>query len=162
MLGERPNQLDRRRDEVTVTAAELLSVDKTPGQVTEAGVRANVAVALRYIDAWLGGAGAVALWNLMEDAATAEIARCQLWQWLHHGTPLAGGGAVTEELVRSMLAEELATVTEGRADAERERAEQAARIVEETALGEDLPSFFTTSAYARHLGPARALALAAG
>ncbi|MBQ1023591.1 malate synthase A [Micromonospora sp. C95] len=161
VLGERPNQLDRRRDEVTVTAAELLSVDKTPGQVTEAGVRANVAVALRYIDAWLGGAGAVALWNLMEDAATAEIARCQVWQWLHHGTPLAGGGSVTEELVRSMLDQELAAVTEGRADAERERAEQAARIVEETALGEDLPAFFTTSAYARHLRPTREPALAA-
>ncbi|GIJ78659.1 malate synthase [Micromonospora phaseoli] len=161
VLGERPNQIDRRRDDVEVTAGDLLSVDKTPGQVSEAGVRANIAVALCYIDAWLGGAGAVALWNLMEDAATAEIARCQVWQWLHHRTPLAGGGCVTDELVRSMLAEELATLTEGRVDTERERAEQAARIVEETALGEDLPSFFTTGAYARHLGPAREPAMAA-
>ncbi|MER5457153.1 malate synthase A [Micromonospora sp. NPDC002389] len=156
VLGERPHQLDRQRDDVEVTAADLLAVDKTPGQVTEAGLRSNIAVALRYVDAWLGGAGAVALWNLMEDAATAEIARCQVWQWLHHGTPLAGGGSVTEERVRAILDEELATLVEGCGDAaERERAGHAARIVEETALGEDLPAFFTTGAYARHLSPAR-------
>ncbi|BCL18120.1 malate synthase A [Micromonospora sagamiensis] len=152
-LDDRPHQLDRLRDDVQVTAADLLAVDKTPGQVTAVGVRSNVAVALRYVDAWLGGTGAVALWNLMEDAATAEIARCQVWQWLHHGTPLADGGCVTEDLVRSILAEELAALTEGRDDTARERAEAAARIFEDTALGEDLPAFFTTDAYARHLGP---------
>jgi malate synthase len=153
VLGDRPNQRDRLRDDVQVTAADLLAVDKTPGQVTAAGLRSNVAVALHYVDAWLGGTGAVALWNLMEDAATAEIARCQVWQWLHHGTPLADGGCVTEELVRSVLAEELATLCEGRDDAGRDRAAAAARIFEDTALGEDLPAFFTTDAYARHLGP---------
>ena len=156
VLGDRPHQVDRLRDEVAVTATELLAVDKTPGQVTAAGVRANVAVALRYVDAWLGGAGAVALWNLMEDAATAEIARCQVWQWLHHGTPLADGGCVTEDLVRSLLAEELADLVDGRDGPDRDRAEAAVRIVEETALGEDLPAFFTTEAYARHLSPAGA------
>ncbi|WP_422733768.1 malate synthase A [Micromonospora sp. WMMD558] len=155
VLGDRPNQLDRLRDDVSVTAADLLAVDKTPGQVTAAGLRSNIAVALRYIDAWLGGTGAVALRNLMEDAATAEIARCQTWQWLHHGTPLADGGCVTDELVRSILAEELTALTTGREGAERDRAEQAARIVEDTAFGEDLPAFFTTGAYARHLGPNR-------
>ncbi|MFF0823845.1 malate synthase A [Micromonospora haikouensis] len=161
VLGERPHQLDRLRDDVSVAAADLLAVDKTPGQVTAAGVRANIAVALRYIDAWLGGAGAVALWNLMEDAATAEIARCQVWQWLHHGTPLADGGCVTDELVRSILAQELAELVTGRGAADRERAERAARIVEDTAFGEDLPAFFTTGAYARHLGPGRRLAVSA-
>ncbi|SCL26786.1 malate synthase [Micromonospora pallida] len=155
VLGDRPDQRDRLRDDVQVTAADLLAVDKTPGQVTAVGVRSNVAVALRYVDAWLGGTGAVALWNLMEDAATAEIARCQVWQWLHHGTPLADGGCVTEQLVRSILAEELAALCEGRDDAGRDRAEAAARIFEDTALGEDLPAFFTTEAYARHLGPSK-------
>jgi len=162
VLGERPNQLDRRRDEVSVTAADLLAVDKTPGQVTAAGLRSNIAVALRYVDAWLGGVGAVALWNLMEDAATAEIARCQVWQWVHHGTPLAGGGCVTDELARSILAEELAALVAGRVGGDRERAEQAARIVEDTALGEDLPAFFTIGAYARHLGPNRKPAVSVG
>ncbi|MFV2018469.1 malate synthase A [Micromonospora sp. LOL_023] len=154
VLGDRPHQVDRHRDDVAVTATDLLAVDKTPGQVSAAGVRSNVAVALRYVDAWLGGAGAVALWNLMEDAATAEIARCQVWQWLHHGMPLADGGCVTEDLVRSILAEELTDLVDGRDGADRDRAEAAARIVEETALGEDLPAFFTTDAYARHLSPA--------
>ncbi|MEO3781420.1 malate synthase A [Micromonospora sp. B11E3] len=155
VLGDRPNQLDRLRDDVSVTAADLLAVDKTPGQVTAEGLRFNIAVALHYIDAWLGGVGAVALWNMMEDAATAEIARCQVWQWLYHGTPLAGGGCVTEELVRSILAEELAALAAGREGHDRDRAERAAQIVEETAFGEDLPAFFTSGAYARHLGPDR-------
>lgn len=110
---------------------------------------------MRYLDAWLGGTGAVALSNLMEDAATAEIARCQVWQWRHHGTPLADGGCVTDDLVRSILAEELAALVSGRAGTDRDRAVRAARIVEDTALGEDLPAFFTTGAYARHLDPTR-------
>ncbi|MET7400645.1 malate synthase A [Dactylosporangium sp. NPDC005572] len=153
VLGDRPNQLDRLRDDVEVTPTDLLAVDKTPGQVTAAGLRANVGVALRYIDAWLGGTGAVALSNLMEDAATAEIARCQVWQWLHHGTPLAGGGIVAEDLVRSILAEELAALSADRDAAGRARAEAAAAIVEHTALGEALPAFFTTEAYSHHLAP---------
>ncbi|GAA4257418.1 malate synthase A [Dactylosporangium darangshiense] len=153
VLGERPNQLDRLRDDVEVNATDLLAVDKTPGQVTAEGLRANVGVALRYVDAWLGGTGAVALSNLMEDAATAEIARCQVWQWLHHRTPLAGGGCVTRDLVRSLLAEELAALLTGRDPQERARAVAAADIVERTALAEDLPAFFTTEAYALHLAP---------
>jgi malate synthase len=154
VLGERPNQLARLRDDVEVTATDLLAVDKTPGQVTAEGLRANVSVALRYVDAWLGGTGAVALSNLMEDAATAEIARCQVWQWRHHRTPLAGGGTVTEDLVRSLLAEELADLLADRDDdALRARAVAAAGIVQRTALSEDLPPFFTTEAYALHLAP---------
>jgi malate synthase len=155
VLGERPPPLDRARDDVAVTATDLLAVDKTPGQVTGEGLRANVAVALRYVDAWLGGTGAVALWNLMEDAATAEIARCQVWQWLYHRTPLAGGGCVTEDLVRTILAEQLDELVAGRDDAGRDRARAAARVFERAALEEDLPAFFTTHAYAHHLEPQR-------
>ncbi|MDG4786145.1 malate synthase A [Micromonospora sp. WMMD1102] len=151
VLGDRPHQLDQLRPEVTVGADDLLSVDRTPGRVTAAGLRGNVAVALRYFDAWLGGTGAAAIFDLMEDAATAEIARCQLWQWLHHATPLAEGGRVTEELVRSILVEEVAKLNAERPVADRERSSRAAGILVRTALGEELPAFFTTEAYARHL-----------
>jgi malate synthase len=108
VLGDRPNQLDRQRTEVSVTAAELLAVDRTPGQVTEAGLRANVDVALRYLSAWLSGTGAIAIHDLMEDAATAEICRGQVWQWVRHGrfdrphveAVLAGAAAELAELPR--------------------------------------------------------------
>jgi malate synthase len=140
VLGERPNQLERRRDDVRVTADELLAVDATPGRVTSEGVRANVSVALRYIDAWLGGTGAVALDDLMEDVATAEIARCQLWQWIHHGTPMADGGRVTVEHVLALI------------DAERHTVRDAAvQVLLDNTLAEELPPFFTTGAYAEYL-----------
>ncbi|MGI5152718.1 malate synthase A [Plantactinospora sp. CA-294935] len=157
VLGDRPHQLDRRRPEVTVGADDLLSVDRTPGRVTGAGLRGNVAVALRYFDAWLGGTGAAAIFDLMEDAATAEIARCQVWQWLHHATPLAEGGRVTEELVRSILVEEVTRLNAERSVTERDRLTRAAEIFVQTALGEELPAFFTTEAYARHLVTSTAL-----
>src|SRR5690606_31237447 len=96
VLGDAPHQIHRLREDVVVTAEELLAVDKTPGQVTEAGVRNNVAVALRYFDAWLGGTGAAATFNLTEDAATAEAARCQPREGDHHRQAVAGGGRVTE------------------------------------------------------------------
>ncbi|MEV4619340.1 malate synthase A [Asanoa sp. NPDC049573] len=140
VLGDRPHQLDRRRDEVAVNADDLLAVDLTPGAVTAAGLRSNVAVALRYFDSWLRGTGAAAIFDLMEDAATAEIARCQVWQWVHHRTPLAGGDVVTEDLVRSIVDEEEAGLRPA-----------AARIFLETALAEELPAFFTPDAYARYL-----------
>jgi len=140
VLGERPNQIERRRDDVRVTADDLLAVDGTPGRVTTEGVRANVSVALRYIDAWLGGTGAVALDDLMEDVATAEIARCQLWQWIHHGTPMADGGRVTVEHVRGLI------------DAERGMVrDEAVQVLIDNTLGDDLPAFFTTGAYAEYL-----------
>jgi len=151
VLGARPNQVERLREEVSVTADDLLAVDRTPGQVTYHGVRNNVAVALAYFDAWLAGTGAVAIFDLMEDAATAEIARCQIWQWTHHGTPLAGGGRVTTDLVRSMMDEELAALRRDRPASDHERLAKAADILTGQALGEDLPAFFTVTAYARHL-----------
>src|SRR5262249_2454256 len=84
-LGARPNQLDRLRDDVRVSADQLLDIAATPGSVTIGGVRGNISVGVRYIASWLGGTGAAAIDNLMEDAATAEICRSQVWQWLHHG-----------------------------------------------------------------------------
>jgi malate synthase len=84
-LGDRLNQLERMRDDVSVSADDLLNVSVTPGQVTAYGVRTNVSVGIRYLASWLSGAGAAAIDNLMEDAATAEISRSQIWQWLRHG-----------------------------------------------------------------------------
>ena len=100
------DQLERMRDDVHVTPKDLLAVPE--GQVTEEGVRNNIRVAIQYLEAWLGGNGCVPLYNLMEDAATAEICRSQIWQWLRHGAELADGRKVDEALLRSLLDEELA------------------------------------------------------
>jgi malate synthase len=135
---ERENQLDRVREDVAASAEELLDVAATPGEVTEDGVRNDVAVALRYLTAWLGGIGAVAIFNLMEDAATAEIARSQVWQWVRHGRFDRGTverviGEETERLRAELPAE-------GRVDEARE-------LFEQVALGEPLAEFLTLPAY---------------
>ncbi|TLW92149.1 malate synthase A [Saccharomonospora piscinae] len=149
VLGGWPNQLGKLREDVTVTAQDLLDVAGAGGEVTEQGVRSNISVALRYVDSWLRGTGAAALFGLMEDAATAEIARCQVWQWLRHGTKLPDGTAITRERVVEWLDEEFeasrAEVGDGN------RLADAREIFVETALGEKLPSFLTTGAYARYL-----------
>ncbi|GAA0743235.1 malate synthase A [Dactylosporangium roseum] len=109
VLADRPHQLDRVRDDVRVSAADLLAVGETPGARTEAGLRNAVSVGVRYLEAWLNGTGAVAIDNLMEDAATAEISRSQVWQWLHNGVTLADTGEpVTREMVERIADEELA------------------------------------------------------
>jgi malate synthase len=153
-LGGRPNQLGRSREDVKVSAQQLLDVASTPGQVTEAGLRNNVAVALRYLASWLSGTGAVAIFNLMEDAATAEIARSQVWQWVHNNARLAGNGErVTSELVRRVVKEELEAVRD-------EVGEQAfasgdynlaRELFEDVALADDFPEFLTIPGY-QHLG----------
>jgi malate synthase len=150
VLGDRPNQLDRRRDDVQVTAAQLLDVASTPGEVTEEGLRNDVNVGLQYLAAWLGGLGAVAIHNLMEDAATAEIARAQVWQWLRHEVELAGGVRVTRELVTRVIAEELAAIRAqlGEEAFAAARFAEARQIFTELALGEDFPDFLTLPAYA--------------
>ncbi|TNC23356.1 malate synthase A [Amycolatopsis alkalitolerans] len=148
VLGGWPNQLGRLRDDVSVSADDLLNVATAGGEVTEKGVRGNINVALRYIDSWLRGTGAAAIFNLMEDAATAEIARCQVWQWVRNGTKLGDGTAVTPELARAWLDEELAAI---RAELGDGRLDDAREIFVETALGDRLPSFLTTGAYARYL-----------
>ncbi|NKQ54798.1 malate synthase A [Amycolatopsis sp. K13G38] len=149
VLGGWPNQLGRLREDVSVTEEDLLNVASAGGEVTEQGVRGNINVALRYIDSWLRGTGAAAIFNLMEDAATAEIARCQVWQWVRNGTKLDDGTAVTPELVSRWLDEELASVRADLGDAA--RLDDAREIFTETALGDKLPSFLTTGAYARYL-----------
>jgi malate synthase len=149
VLGDRPNQIDRMREEVPADGSGLLAVSETPGEVTEAGLRSNVSVAIRYLAAWLGGNGAVAINDMMEDAATAEISRSQIWQWAHSSVPLADGSAVTPELVRSIVAEEAALIeselgAEGYAQG---RYEEARVLFERVALEEPFIEFLTLPAY---------------
>ncbi|HEY6278134.1 MAG TPA: malate synthase A, partial [Streptosporangiaceae bacterium] len=149
-LGDRPNQLDRLREEVSVTGPELLAVDKTPGVITEAGLRNNVSVGLQYLATWLGGNGAVAISNLMEDAATAEIARSQVWQWLHNDVALDDGPTVTRDLVERIIGEELATIRAAAGPAfDAARYDQAVSLFTEVALADDYAEFLTLPAYER-------------
>ena len=108
VLGAAANQKGRLREEVSIAAADLLDFRVDGGTVTEQGVRTNVSIALQYLDAWLGGNGAAAINNLMEDAATAEISRAQVWQWLRHGQALQDGRPITRELVRAVIDDEMA------------------------------------------------------
>jgi malate synthase len=140
VLGDRPNQVDRRRDDVAVVPADLLDVTVPDGRITEAGLRQNASVGLRYLDSWLHGVGAAAIFNLMEDAATAEISRSQIWQWARHAAKLDDGRAVTEELVRDVVREE-------RAQIESDRADDAHAIFERVALERPLIEFLTVPAY---------------
>jgi malate synthase len=147
VLGARSNQLDRTRDEVMVTADQILAVDETPGTRTVAGLRDDISVGLRYLGAWLGGSGAVGINNLMEDAATAEISRSLIWQWVHNGVTLDDGTMVTAELVRSIAAEELARAVEELGDPHGHYV-AAAGLFETVALTDDFADFLTIPAYA--------------
>jgi malate synthase len=138
-LGERKNQLDRLRDDVATRAADLLNVEATPGEVTEAGVRSNVSVGIRYIAAWLQGVGAAAIDNLMEDAATAEISRSQIWQWVHHGR-------VERADVDRIVAEVMAELPDEPVYSE------ARDVFEKVALRDVFVDFLTLTAYAQLLG----------
>ena len=146
VLGDRPNQVDRLRDDVRVTSAQLLDVAATGGAVTERGVRENVSVALQYLAAWLGGLGAVAINGLMEDAATAEISRSQIWQWIANDVVLDTGDRVTPDLVRRILVEELARLEHTEAYDER-LYRQARDLFEQVALAEEFVDFLTLPAY---------------
>jgi malate synthase len=149
-LGSRPNQLDRLREDVFVMAPDLLAVSKTQGPISEAGLRNDVSVALQYLAAWLGGNGAVAIFNLMEDAATAEIARSQVWQWLHNGICLDDGPPVTRDLVERIIREELGKITEQAGAAfGAARYEEAVALFKEVALADDYVEFLTLPAYER-------------
>ncbi|MCA1679944.1 MAG: malate synthase A, partial [Actinobacteria bacterium] len=150
VLGDSPHQVDRRRDDVQVSAEQLLDVPATEGEITEEGLRSNVNVAIQYISSWLRGVGAAAIYGMMEDAATAEIARAQVWQWVHHGAELEDGRPITPEFVRELEASELEKVrqeigddewfeNEGRPDLSRE-------IFEEVALAEEFVEFLTLPA----------------
>ncbi len=107
VLGERPNQVDRQREDVSVDGEDLLAVAMTPGEVTEEGLRSNVNVGIQYLSSWLRGNGAAGIYGLMEDAATAEISRAQVWQWIRHGETLDDGRPVTPDLVRKLAESEL-------------------------------------------------------
>ncbi|KPM55428.1 malate synthase [Frankia sp. R43] len=151
VLGQRPNQVHRTRNDVEVTAVDLLAVRKTPGAVTVGGVRTNASVLVRYLDAWLDGRGAVGIDGLMEDAATAEISRCQLWQWIHHGTALDTGQPITELSVATELERALAALARGRTDLPEGRIRVLRDLVRFGALDESLPTFITERAYRDHL-----------
>src|SRR5436190_3023314 len=149
-LGDRPNQLDRLRDEVSVSAEDLLAVAKTPGTITEAGLRNDVSVALQYLATWLGGNGAVAIFNLMEDAATAEIARSQVWQWLHNSVTLDDGPLVTRDLVQRIMGEELDKIRASAGAAfDAPRYDQAVALFTEVGLADTYAEFLTIPAYER-------------
>jgi malate synthase len=149
VLGDRPNQIERRRDDVVADAAALVDLAATPGAVTEAGLRSNISVGFQYISFWLGGRGAVALNNLMEDAATAEISRNQIWQWVHHGTKLEDGTVIDAALVRRILDEEMERIRGevGEETWEAGRPEETRRVFEAVALGDDFQDFLTEMAY---------------
>ena len=151
VLGDKPNQRDRLREEVHVTAEQLLDVKSTPGEVTEEGLRNNVSVGLQYLEAWLRGSGAVAIFGLMEDAATAEISRTQVWQWQRLGVELAGGEVVTKEHVEEVIDQELAKIREtvGEEAFAQGRWEDATALYREMATSEDLSDFLTLPAYER-------------
>lgn len=154
VLGDRPNQVDRQRPEVQVTAAQLIDLSGITHTVTDAGVRSNVSVALRYIESWLRGVGAAAIDNLMEDAATAEISRSQLWQWIHQGIVTAEGTPITRSYVEGVLHDVMRSMDRSLAD----RFDDAENIVRMVALEDDFPTFLTIPAYAHYLvdtAPAR-------
>jgi malate synthase len=134
VLGDRPNQIERQRPDVSMGAEQLLAVPETPGEITEAGIRQNVSVGIRYLTAWLNGTGAAAIDNLMEDVATAEISRSQIWQWLHHGR-------LDREHVLTIVREE--------ADAapNQPRLGEATKTFEHVALTNDFVEFLTLPAY---------------
>ena len=145
VLGDRPNQLERTRPEVSVTAAELLDVASVGGQITEAGVRGNVLIALRYIESWLRGVGAAAIDNLMEDAATAEISRSQLWQWIHENSVTAEGRRIDSDWVEDVLDE----IVDGLERTPTDRFDDALTVLRTSALEPEFPTFLTVGAYAR-------------
>ncbi|MGI5168390.1 malate synthase A [Spirillospora sp. CA-253888] len=150
VLGDKPNQRDRLREDVTVSAADLLNIKATPGAITEAGLRGNIDVALRYLAAWLNGSGAVAIHNLMEDAATAEISRSQVWQWIYNGVSTQEGRKITKEWVAELLDEELAKIRAELGDAYDEPGyNEAVELFKQVTLADEYQEFLTTPAYVR-------------
>jgi malate synthase len=150
-LGERPNQLQRTREDVIPDDRALINVAATEGTITEQGIRNNIEVGIRYIESWLRGNGAVAIHNLMEDAATAEISRSQLWQWMYASAITDHGEIITHHWIEALLDEEFARLERFDGD----RFEDARDIFEEVTLSQDFPSFLTLPAYARYLTEAR-------
>jgi malate synthase len=132
------NQIGRRREDVRVAAKDLLVVPE--GKITEEGLRWNIDVGLQYLESWLRGSGCVPIYNLMEDAATAEICRAQVWQWVRHGARLSDGRPVTQELVRRVIAEQKSKLKGG-------RIAEAAEIYDRMMTSPDFAEFLTLVAY---------------
>jgi malate synthase len=151
VLGDRPHQIERRREDVRVSAEQLLDVAATAGDITEAGLRSNVNVGIQYLSSWLRGNGAAGIYGMMEDAATAEIARGQVWQWVRHGAKLDDGRTITAELVREIEGSELEKIRAEIGDDawfEREgRPDLSRRLFDEVALGDEFLEFLTLPAY---------------
>ncbi len=152
VLGDRPNQLERQRPDVAVTAGQLIDVRVPDGSVTEEGLRLNVSVGIQYVESWLRGVGAAAINNLMEDVATAEISRSQVWQWIRHSSRLSDGSVVTADLVREVAEDEMAKIRErlGQDGLAKSRFDDARSVFEEVALASSFPAFLTLVAQ-RHL-----------
>jgi malate synthase len=145
-LGNQPNQKSKLRDDVKVVDAEILDLRVPDGKITEAGLRNNVNVALQYISSWLGGNGAAAIHNLMEDAATAEISRGQLWFWVHRGGVLDDGRAITGALYRAIRDDESAKLT---AQPIATHLPAAIKILDDLVESPSFPDFLTIPAYAQ-------------
>ncbi len=155
-LGDRPNQLDRQRDDVVPDDRGLLDIAATPGVITERGIRENLEIGVRYIESWLRGNGAAAINNLMEDAATAEISRSQIWQWIYTNAITDQGEVVTRDWVHELLDQEFDALDRSDGD----RFDEAREVFEEVALSEELPAFLTVTAYSKYLRDGRSFATA--
>ena len=145
VLGDKPNQVDRLRDDVHVTRDQLVDIRSIGGTVTDAGVRDNVSIGIRYIESWLRGVGAAAIDNLMEDAATAEISRSQIWQWIHQDTVTEEGTVISREVVEGIIASLDLPRAEG------DRFDDAIEVFRTVALQEEYPTFLTLCAYTQYL-----------
>jgi malate synthase len=149
-LQDQANQIARQRPDVDVHAPQLTALQIPGGTITENGVRTNVSVGIQYLEAWLRGTGAVAINNLMEDAATAEISRSQIWQWVHNAARTSDGTPITAEYVDGIIAEEIDKLREayGGEQFDRMRFADAQRVFREVALADTFPEFLTLPAYA--------------
>ena len=147
-LGDRDNQVERRRDDVVVTQDDLLTMHIEGGSITESGLRMNLRVGVLYIESWLSGVGAAALFNLMEDAATAEISRSQVWQWVFHGAVLDDGRIIDRSLVMDLLGDEMHFIREmlGGDRFEKGRFDEALDVFIQVALEDDFVDFLTLPA----------------
>jgi len=142
-----PNQIDVKREDVKVTAADLLNVPE--GQITDQGLRTNVDVGIQYLESWLRGNGCVPIYNLMEDAATAEISRTQVWQWMHHGAMLSNGQKLSAPMIRDTIKTQLAQIRSSVGDERYDKSKypQAAQLFELMMVSAECKDFLTLEAY---------------
>ena len=149
VLGEQPNQIERRRDDVTISAKDLTTFVVPGGTITDGGVRQNVDIAIQYIASWLRGTGAAAIYNLMEDAATAEISRSQIWQWVRSNAATAEGDEISPSFIRKVADEETDRLRSelGHDLYDAGRFDEARELFERVALADDFPDFLTNPAY---------------